>query len=99
MLHHSVVKRNRIQRDNVFFVICSTKSSVAQPKAANTLLRRDWWSWDADAASDVPDHFRNVVLLGKEEMQIWLTPSLFVPQGSTQGGEITIVADPAADDQ
>jgi hypothetical protein len=87
------VERNRIQRDNVFFVICSMKSSHTQPQAAgNVALRRDWPASDV-AASGVSDQLHNIVLLCEEDMQIWMTPSLFIPQGSTQGEEIKIIAD------
>ena len=48
-----------------------------------------------DAADEgVVDVFRNVALLSKEDMKIWMTPSLYVPQGSTLGGGLLVSPHP-----
>ncbi len=89
---------NRIQRDNVFYVICSMKASRPQSSAAeNVALKQDWPTDDVDATG-VSGPFRNVVLLCKDDMQTWMTPSLFVPRGSTPGGEVKIIAEASTDD-
>jgi hypothetical protein len=69
------------------------KSRCKTPSAAENIAFKAEWPVGTDERADerAIDIFHNVVLLCEEDMKTWMTPSLFVPQGSTLAGEITII--------